>query len=66
MQKLLIILGLVFLALGLCWPLLRKIGLGRMPGDIVLQGDNFKFYFPVATCIVISLVLTAVMWLLNR
>lgn len=51
---------------GLLWPLLTRLGLGRLPGDIVVQNGHFSFYFPIVTCIIISVVLTLVMWLLNR
>ena len=66
MSRFLIILGLVILAVGLFWPLLQKIGLGRLPGDIVIERDNATFYFPITTSIVISLVLSAVLWLIGR
>lgn len=57
--RVLIILGLVFLAAGCGLFLLSKIpGLGRLPGDIVIKRENFTFYFPLATCILLSLILT--------
>jgi len=66
MQKFLIIFGLVLVAIGLLWPVLSKIGLGRLPGDIVIEGENMRFYFPIVTSLLVSAVLTAVLWLLNR
>jgi hypothetical protein len=42
------------------------VRLGRLPGDILIRGKNGAFYFPVVTCLLISVVLTLVMWLLNR
>jgi uncharacterized protein HemY len=66
MQRLLIVIGLVLLLAGIAWPLLSRIGLGRLPGDIVIQRGSTSFYFPLVTCIVISVVLSALMWLLNR
>ena len=66
MSRFLIVLGLVILALGLLWPLLGRLGLGRLPGDIVIQRGNFSFYFPLATCIIVSIVLSVVFWLFNR
>ena len=51
---------------GVAWPLLSRIGLGRLPGDIMMQRGGTSFYFPLATCIIISIVLSALMWLLNR
>jgi len=66
MQRLLIGVGLVLLLAGIAWPLLSRIGLGRLPGDIMIQRGSTSFYFPLVTCIVISIVLSALMWLLHR
>jgi len=66
MQRLLIGIGLVLVLAGIAWPLLSRIGLGRLPGDIVIQRGSTSFYFPLVTCIMVSLVLSEVMWLLNR
>jgi len=70
MSRFLIVLGLLILLTGLLWPFLGKLGLGRLPGDIVVQRDNVTFYFPLVTSIVISIVLsvalTLVFWLFNR
>ncbi len=66
MSRFLIVLGLLILALGVLWPVLGRLGLGRLPGDIVVQRGNFSFYFPLATCIVVSVLLSAVLWLFNR
>jgi len=66
MAKLLIILGIILVALGLLWPLFQKLGLGRLPGDIVVEKENFSFYFPIVTSIVISLILTLLFWLFRR
>ena len=66
MSRFLIILGLVIVAIGILWPVLTRLGLGRLPGDIVVQRENFSFYFPLATCIIVSIVLSAVFWLFNR
>jgi Protein of unknown function (DUF2905) len=66
MSRFLIVLGLVIVAIGVLWPVLTRLGLGRLPGDIVVQRENFSFYFPLATCIIVSIVLSAVFWLFNR
>jgi len=66
LQRFLIGLGLVILVAGLLWPILSRIGLGRLPGDIMFQRGGATFYFPLATSIVISVVLTALLWLFNR
>jgi hypothetical protein len=65
-SRLLIVFGLILVALGLLWPLLARIGIGRLPGDIVIERDNFRLYVPLATSLLISVVLSAVLWLLNR
>lgn len=66
MQKILIIGGIILIALGLAWPLIKKIGLGHLPGDIVIQKENFSFYFPIITCIIISIIISFILWLINR
>jgi hypothetical protein len=60
MQKLLITLGIILLAAGLLWPLISKLGLGRLPGDIVIQREGFSFYFPLTTMVIVSIVLTLI------
>jgi hypothetical protein len=57
--------GLVFV-LGLVLSLLGRTGLGRLPGDIVVHRGNWTLYFPIATMILLSLVLTGILWLLRR
>lgn len=66
MQKFLIILGAAILIIGLLWPWLGKLGLGRLPGDIVVRRDDFSFYFPLTTSILVSLVLSLLFWLFRR
>lgn len=66
MSRFLVAAGLVLVALGLAWPLVRRLGLGRLPGDIVIKGDHGSFYFPVVTCLVVSAVLSLIFWLLGR
>ena len=65
-SRLLIGLGLIILLVGITWPWLSRLGLGRLPGDIVIERENFHFYFPLATSIIFSLILSAVLWLLSR
>ena len=64
----LIILGLVLVAAGILVTLGDKlpIKLGRLPGDVAIRGKNSVFYFPIVTCIIISAVLSLVMWLIGR
>ena len=60
MQKTLILLGLVFLAVGLLWPWLGKVPIGRLPGDIIIDRPNLKIYFPITTMIIISTIISVV------
>ena len=66
MARFLVTIGLVLVALGFLWPLLSKLGLGRLPGDIVISRGNFRFYFPIATSLLVSLVLSLILWLFRR
>lgn len=66
MSRLLIIVGLVIAAIGLSWPWLTRLGLGRLPGGIWIHRGNFSFYMPITTCILASVVLSLIFWLLNR
>jgi hypothetical protein len=66
MVKWLVAIGLVLVVIGLLWPLLSKLGLGRLPGDIVIERGNVRFYFPIVTCLIVSVVLSFFLWLLNR
>ena len=66
MGRMLVILGLVLVVAGLLWPLFGRLGLGRLPGDILIQRGNFTFYAPLGTGLLISLVLTLLLWLLSR
>lgn len=59
-------IGLVLVAAGFLWPWLGKLGLGRLPGDIVVGRGSFRFYFPIATCLVVSVVLSLIIWLFKR
>jgi hypothetical protein len=66
MARFLITLGLVILVIGLLWPYLSRLGLGRLPGDIVIERENMTFYFPLMTCLLVSLLLSLVLWVANR
>ena len=66
MARVLIVLGLAILAAGLLWPYLSQLGLGRLPGDIVIERGNMTLPFPLATCLLISLLLSVVLWVVNR
>jgi hypothetical protein len=66
MQKLLISAGLLLLGAGLAWPWLRRLPLGRLPGDIHIARAGFSFSFPIVTCLLISVVVSLLLWLLRR
>ena len=60
MQKILIIIGIIFLIVGLLYPYIKKLGLGQLPGDILFKTGNSTFFFPVMTCLIISIILTII------
>jgi len=66
MSRVLIIFGVVLIAVGLLWPVLSKLGFGRLPGDVVIERENFRVYIPIATSIIVSVLLSLLLWLLNR
>ena len=66
MARILIVIGALLLIAGVLWPWLRRLGLGHLPGDVIIRHGNFYFYFPIVTSIVLSVVLSLVLWLINR
>lgn len=66
MGRWLVILGLVLVVIGLAWPWLAKLGLGRLPGDIIIERDNLRIYLPITTSLLVSLVLSLILWWLGR
>lgn len=58
MSKILIFIGIIFVILGVAWPLISELGLGRLPGDLNIKGKGFSFFFPVTTCILLSLIVS--------
>lgn len=66
MARTLIVLGAVLIVAGLLWPWILKLGLGRLPGDIAIERGGFRFYFPIVTGLLVSLVVSAVLWLFRR
>jgi len=66
MQRLLILLGLLLLLVGLAWPWLSKLPLGRLPGDITIERENFSFYFPLTTGLLLSALLSLLLWWWSR
>jgi membrane protein implicated in regulation of membrane protease activity len=66
MQRMLFTAGVILLVLGLLWPWLTRLGLGGLPGDISVQRPGFRFYAPLGTSLLISVVLTLIVWLMRR
>ena len=66
MQRVLIILGLLLVLIGLAWPWLGKLPIGRLPGDIVVSRENFRFYFPLTTMIIVSILVSVIVWFLRK
>jgi hypothetical protein len=65
-QRLLIVLGAALVLAGLAWPWISKLGLGRLPGDIRIENESGGFYFPIVTCLIVSVVLSLILWFLRR
>ncbi|MBI2311248.1 MAG: DUF2905 domain-containing protein [Betaproteobacteria bacterium] len=66
MSKWLVTLGLILVIAGLAWPWLAKLGLGSLPGDIRIERKGTTFYFPVTSSIIVSLVITLILWIFRR
>lgn len=66
MPKLLIIAGIVLIAVGLAWLAGERLGLGRLPGDIVIERENVKIYIPLMTSLIVSVVLSLAFWFFTR
>ena len=65
-QRILILIGLILLIAGLAWPWLSRLPLGRLPGDIIIERENFRLYFPITTGLLVSLALSLLLWWLSR
>jgi hypothetical protein len=66
MARVLVTLGAILVLAGLAWPWLSKLGLFRLPGDIVIERENFRLYFPLTSMVIISAVITLILWLLRK
>jgi hypothetical protein len=66
MARWLVAIGLFLVVVGLLWPWLGKLGLGRLPGDIVIERGNFSLYFPIVTGLLVSVLVSFILWLLSR
>ena len=66
MRRALVIIGIVCILVGLLWPWLSKLPLGRLPGDIVVDRPGFKLYFPITTMILLSGLISLILWLFRK
>jgi hypothetical protein len=66
MQRILIVVGLAILFAGLAWPWLQRLPLGRLPGDIHIVREGFSFHFPIVTCLLISAVISLLLWIFRQ
>lgn len=66
MQRWLIVIGSVVLILGLAWPWLARLGLGRLPGDLFIDRGGLKLYFPLMTSLIVSVVVSLLLWLFRK
>jgi hypothetical protein len=64
--KSLIVIGVVLIGAGLLWLAGSRLGLGRLPGDIAIERENFRLNLPLGTCLLISVLLSAVLWIIGR
>lgn len=65
-QKILIAAGILIITIGLTWPWISKMPYGRLPGDIVVDKPGFKFFFPITSMVILSLVLSLIIWLFKK
>lgn len=66
MARFLVIIGIIFLLLGVAWPWLSRMGLGHLPGDIYIEREDYSFYFPITTGIIVSVVLSILFWIFRK
>jgi hypothetical protein len=66
MTKLFVIIGIIFILVGMAWPWLSKLGIGHLPGDIYIERKGFSFYFPITTSIIVSVVLSLLFWIFRK
>ena len=65
-RSILISIGILLIIVGLLWPWLHKLGLFRLPGDIMIEREHFRFYLPITSMILISLVISLILWLFRK
>jgi hypothetical protein len=64
--RILVVIGIVLIVIGLAWPCIQKLGLGRLPGDLIIERENFRFYFPIIISVLIRILLTLNFWLMRK
>lgn len=66
MQKYLILIGAIILVAGLLWPWISKLPIGKLPGDIIIDKPNFKLYIPITTMLILSIIISLILWLFRK
>ena len=66
MQRIFIIIGLGFVCIGIAWPWLSKLPIGRLPGDLAFERPGMKVFFPITTMIIVSIVVSLLLWLFRK
>jgi hypothetical protein len=66
MNKWFILIGVVLIIIGIAWPWIGRLPIGRLPGDIIVSKPNLKIYFPITTMVIISIILSVIMWILKK
>jgi ribose/xylose/arabinose/galactoside ABC-type transport system permease subunit len=65
-QKIIITLGILFIIIGMLFPYISKLGLGKLPGDIYFGSKNLKFFFPITTTILLSALISIILWVWRK
>ena len=66
MNKIIITIGIILVIIGLLWPFITKLPIGKLPGDLVIKKEGFSLYFPITTMIIISIILSVILWFFRK
>ena len=66
MQKTFLLIGFIFIILGLLYPFLKDYGFGKLPGDIIIKNENSSFYFPIVTCLILSILISLILFFFKK
>ena len=66
MQKYLLLIGTIIILVGLLWPWISKLPIGKLPGDIILVRPDFKIYIPITTMLIVSIIVSLIIWLFKK